>query len=293
MNLKTRLNSKFWFFSMSKLIKATTILFFFLSQTNCFAFENSIGIKFKLIPAGNFFMGSPQNERGRQRDEKLHKVYIIKPFYIAETETTQQQWFSLMKTNPSSNTNKCQNCPVESISWNDAMEFIKELNNKEKTDKYRLPTEAEWEYACRANTTTAFYTGEISSSDCSIDKALDLAGWYCGNTGEKHPYYNLKHMPAGLKQPNSFGLYDMHGNVMEWCLDSTKWKHLFTTDVPASMETYVDEIKDPLGKKGTKKILRGGSFLHSAEMARAANRLYFGPKVKRNYIGFRIVREAE
>ncbi|MCB9482231.1 MAG: formylglycine-generating enzyme family protein [Desulfobacteraceae bacterium] len=277
---------------MAKYFIALIIFFISCGQSTISAFENSIGIKFRLIPSGMFYMGSPKNERGHQRDEKLHKVYITKPFYMAETETTQQQWLKLMKTNPSSETNRCPNCPVESVSWNDAVSFIEKLNHKEGTTKYRLPTEAEWEYSCRANTDTAFYTGGISSSTCSTEKSLDIAGWYCGNTGKKNPYYNLTHKPVGLKKPNNFGLYDMHGNVMEWCLDSTKWKHLFTTHISASMETYIDGIKDPLGKKGTKKICRGGSFLHSAEMARAANRLYFGPKVKRNYIGFRIVREA-
>jgi formylglycine-generating enzyme required for sulfatase activity len=277
---------------MPKLTTVLTIFFLLFNQSLIHAFENSIGIKFRLIPSGEFYMGSPKNERGREKDEKLHKVYITKPFYMAETETTQQQWFNLMKENPASDTNKCPDCPVESVSWNDAVEFIDKLNQTEGTDKYRLPTEAEWEYACRAQTNTAFYTGEISSSDCSLDKALDKAGWYCGNTGEQHPFYNLRHKPVALKKPNNFGLYDMHGNVMEWCLDSTEWNHLFTRYTVASPETYINGIKDPLGKKGSKKIFRGGSFVHSAEMARAANRFYFGPKVKRNYIGFRIVREA-
>lgn len=278
---------------MPKLIITLTIFFPLFNLSSAKAFENSIGIKFSLIPAGEFYMGSPKNERGREKDEKLHKVYITKPFYIATTETTQQQWYNLMKDNPSSDTNKCPNCPVESVSWNDAVKFIEKLNKHEGTNTYRLPTEAEWEYACRAGTKTAFYTGDISSPDCSPDKALDRAGWYCGNTGNQHPYFNLSHKPAGLKKPNSFGLYDMHGNVMEWCLDSTQWKNLFTRYTLASLETYIDGIKDPLGKKGDKKIFRGGSFVHSAEMARAANRFFFGPKVKRNYIGFRIVRETK
>ncbi|MDY0132398.1 MAG: formylglycine-generating enzyme family protein [Desulforegulaceae bacterium] len=277
---------------MPKLIAVLTILFIFFIEGQPQAFENSIGIRFKLIPAGEFYMGSPKKEKGHQRDEKLHKVYITKPFYIAETETTQQQWYNLMKNNPSSNTNKRPDCPVENVSWNDAIEFINKLNKSEGTNSYRLPTEAEWEYACRAGTNSAFFTGDRTSLDCSFDKALNSAGWYCGNSGMQNPYYNLKHKPVGLKKPNKFGLYDMHGNVMEWCLDSTKWKHLFTTDVMASLETYIDGIKDPLGKKGEKKILRGGSFVHSAEMARAAKRFFFGPKVKRNYIGFRIVRET-
>jgi formylglycine-generating enzyme required for sulfatase activity len=269
----------------------TILLTLIISQTNIFSFENSIGINFKVIPPGDFMMGSPKSEPGHKSDEKLHKVIISRPFYISTKEITQGQWYRLMEYNPSSKTHICAGCPVESVSWNEAQKFIEKLNRREGTDSYRLPTEAEWEYACRAGTKTAFYTGPVTSTDCSHDKALDKAGWYCGNSGMKNPYYNLRHQQTGLKQPNKFGLYDMHGNVMEWCLDSTYWDNTFSRTANASMETYKDGVTDPLGRKGDKKILRGGSFVHSAEMARAAKRFFFGPKVKRNYIGLRLVKE--
>lgn len=267
------------------------MIIFFISNQNISAFENSIGMKLRVIPPGDFIMGSPKDETGREADEKIHRVQITKPFFMAQTETTQAQWLRLMDYNPSSKNNRCLECPVESVSWYEANNFIKKLNIKESTNKYRLPTEAEWEYACRAGTQTAFNTGEISSKNCQKDKALNKAGWYCGNSGFNSPYYNLKPHFVKLKKSNKFGLYDMHGNVMEWCLDSVSWDYTFSRSTGASLETYIDKIKDPLGKKGDKKIFRGGSFVHSAPLARSANRFFYGPKVKRNYLGFRIVKE--
>ncbi len=265
------------------------VLIFTSGKTS--AYKNSIGMTLKVIPPGTFLMGSPKDEIGHEKDEKLHTVHITKPFLMAETETTQKQWKLVMGSNPSSSTNRCDNCPVEGVSWNQVNIFIKKLNLREKTSSYRLPTEAEWEYACRAGSSEAFSSGKINVSGCSFDKNLDKAGWYCGNSGKQKPYYNLKYQRVALKMPNKFGLYDMHGNVMEWCLDSTKWDRLFSRSVSASLETYVDGITNPIGKKGDKKIFRGGSFVHSTAMARAANRFFIGPKAKRNYIGFRVVKE--
>lgn len=267
------------------------IPFFFLITGDVYSFENSIGIKFKVIPPGKFLMGSPGDQPGHKPDEPLHTVIISKPFMIASTETTQSQWMNLMDYNPSASTNRCRQCPVESVSWNQVNDFIKKLNIKESTNKYRLPTEAEWEYACRAGTDTAFYTGEISAENCEFDPALDEAGWYCGNSGVKHPFYNLRPGRVGLKRPNSFGLFDMHGNVMEWCLDSTDWNNILSRRTGADITLYVNNIENPVGKKGTKKIFRGGSFLHSSIMARSSSRFFFNPKAKRSYIGFRVVRD--
>lgn len=255
------------------------------------AFENSIGMKFKLVRPGQFLMGSPSDEPGHEKDEKLHKVTITRPFLIASTEATQRQWLKIMNYNPSSKLNNCIDCPVDSVSWKEAMAFIKKLNKKESTRSYRLPTEAEWEFACRAGSKKAFHTGDITAQNCEYDKNLDKAGWYCGNSNrDKNNFRLVPHLP-GLKQPNKNGLYDMHGNLMEWCFDSTSWNSLFSTTPSAGMETYINNIKNPVGKKGNKKILRGGSFVQSTTMARAANRFFYSPGVKRNFIGFRLVKE--
>ena len=126
------------------------------------SYKNSIGIQFVLLKPGSFKMGSPANEPGRKKNEKLHNVTISKGFFISITEITQGQFFKVMKYNPSA-FNKCgSDCPVERVSWNQAQAFIKKLNKIESTTKYRLPTEAEWEYACRAGSQTAFSTGKLS-----------------------------------------------------------------------------------------------------------------------------------
>jgi formylglycine-generating enzyme required for sulfatase activity/serine/threonine protein kinase len=162
----------------------------------------TLGAKFVLIPAGTFTMGSPQSEPGRDNDETQHRVTISSAYYLQTTEVTQGQWKKVMGSNPSKFKNCGDDCPVEQVSWSDVQVFIRKLNSQEGTDKYRLPTEAEWEYACRAGTTTAYSFGDNESD-------LGDYGWYHGNSG------NRTH-PVGQKRPNPWGLYDVHGNVWEW-----------------------------------------------------------------------------
>ena len=168
---------------------------------------NSIGMKLRLIPAGEFMMGSPGTESGREDDETQHRVSITKPFYLGVTEVTQEQYQKVMGTNPSYF--KGPQNPVETVSWADAVEFCRKLSAMpaEKTagHVYRLPTEAEWEYACRAGTTTAYSFGDDASR-------LGDYGWFGGNSDSK------THQ-VGEKKPNAWGLYDMHGGVYEWCQD--------------------------------------------------------------------------
>jgi formylglycine-generating enzyme required for sulfatase activity len=170
-------------------------------------FTNSIGMEFVLIPAGAFEMGSPSNEAGRDDDDgPIHQVTIKNAFYMGKYEVTQEQWRAVMGDNPSYFTGN-DNLPVEQVSWDDVQEFIRKLNAKEGTDKYRLPSEAEWEYACRAGTTTRYSFGDSESR-------LGEYAWYTDNSGSKTH-------PVGQKKPNPWGLYDMHGNVWEWVLDGT------------------------------------------------------------------------
>jgi len=232
------------------------------------SFTNIIGMEFVLIPSGEFKMGRPRRGRFRDTDERQHKVTISRPFYIQTSELTQAQWEAVIGNNPSHFKNCGEDCPVEGISWDDCQEFIRRLNQMEGTDKYRLPTEAEWEYACGAGNSTRFCFGDS-------DSQLGEYGWYVDNSGEQ-PH------PVGQKEPNAWGLYDMHGNVWEWCQDWYKkkypWRH--TTD--------------PKGPShGLYRVTRGGGWFNEAMDCRSANRSS-SPDYYGNYmIGFRLVRSLD
>jgi formylglycine-generating enzyme required for sulfatase activity len=249
-----------------------------------YAFSNSINLQFAHIPAGDFLMGSSLSELGRDDDESQHRVTIKKDFFISTTEISQEQFQTIMGYNPSEYKNRGKNYPVDQVSWNECQEFIQKLNQKEKTNKYRLPTEAEWEYACRAGTNTAFVSGEITGTSCQIFEKLNEVAWYCGNSD---------HVPhrVAQKKPNPWGIYDMHGNVQEWCLDHCKGMSTWSRRAGAITDTYVDDIIDPLSTQGDLRIFRGGSWNQSSKYARSADRNYYRPNTKRNYLGFRIVKE--
>ncbi|MBU4415322.1 MAG: formylglycine-generating enzyme family protein [Proteobacteria bacterium] len=234
------------------------------------SFTNSIGMKFVMIPAGTFMMGSPSNEPKRDSDERQHRVTISKPFYIQTTEVTQGQWREIMGNNPSDFKNCGDDCPVEKVSWNDCQEFIHKLNRQEGTNKYRLLTEAEWEYACRAGTDTPFYFGDCLSTDqANYDGNHSMPGCSRGE-------YRKRTVPVGSFPPNAWGLYDMHGNVWEWCQD---WYR----DYPSGHAT------DPIGpSSGEFRVLRGGSWFSYARRAQSANRYWGGPGGRFNRFGFRI-----
>ena len=166
---------------------------------------NSVDMKFVPIPRGTFTMGSPFDEPGRADDEKLHRVRLTKRFFMQTTEVTQRHWYAVMGNNPSIFDDCGWDCPVENVSWFDVLEFIARLNQLEKTNKYRLPTEAEWEYAARAGSRGWFCFG--SEGNMFKDYA-----WYKENS-EGRPH------PVAQKKPNAWGLYDVHGNVWEWCRD--------------------------------------------------------------------------
>lgn len=254
-------------------------------------YTNKLGMRFVLIPNGTFLMGSPSAEKGRQWNEKQHRVVISKSFYMGETEVTQGQWEKLVGFNPSSFSTLGKTVPVDTVSWNECMEFIRVLNEWEKTDKYRLPTEAEWEYACRAGSTSAFANGAITTFSCNeAEPAIVDMAWYCYNSGLANPAGDFKPHPVKTKKPNIWGLYDMHGNVQEWVLDSCKWRNLWRARVGVVTDTYKNNIVDPLSNKGEHKIIRGGGWYQTSKYQRSAYRSYYKPGVKRNSLGFRIVR---
>ena len=233
-------------------------------------FINSIGMKFVYIAGGNFTMGSPPGEYGRDNSEIQHQVTLTKGFYMQITEVTQRQWKKIMGNNCSFFSNCGDDCPVEQVSWNDAQEFIKRLNQRENTKRYRLPTEAEWEYACRAGSKTAFTNGGIEKEFRSYNSNLEAVGWYYKNSE------NGTHSVA-QKEPNAWGLYDMHGNVWEWCQD---WEGKYSFKA----------VTDPTGPPtGLSRIRRGGSWSHYPMFCRSAYRSWFPPKNKSPDLGFRVV----
>ena len=221
-------------------------------------------VEFVLIPAGTFIMGSPSDEPKRNIGEIRHQVTISKPFYMQTTPVTQAQWQHVMGVN-FSHFRGNPNLPVEQVSWNNVQEFIQKLNKMEKTDKYKLPTEAQWEYAARAGTPTMFYTGN-SADD------LSRAGWYGKNSD------NRTH-PVGQKVPNAWRLYDIHGNISEWVQD------LFG-------EYSAGSVIDPEGSSsGPYRVCRGGSWNSSATQCRLANRHCNSPNYEDNkYVGFRLIK---
>jgi formylglycine-generating enzyme required for sulfatase activity len=254
------------------------------------SFTNSIGMTFVYIPPGEFMMGSPENEPGRDSDEKQHKVKLTKGFYMQTTEVTQGQWKAVMGDNPSYFKDCGDDCPAENVSWDDVQEFIKKLNQKEgKT--YRLPIEAEWEYACRAGTQTALYTGDIKILGSNNAPALDGIAWYGGNScveysggydcsGWTEKQYGCPKCgthSVGKKKPNSWGLYDMYGNVWEWCHD---WYGDYASG----------SVIDPVGPvSGSNRVFRGGCWADSAQYCRSAGRGGYSPDYRAVNLGFRPV----
>jgi formylglycine-generating enzyme required for sulfatase activity len=241
------------------------------------------------IPGGTFTMGSPANEPGRDNDEVQHQV-TVSAFSMGNYEVTQQEWREVMGNNPSNF--KGDSLPVEQVSWYEAVEYCNRRSRREglnpaytihgtnvswnrNANGYRLPTEAEWEYACRAGTSDPFNTGyNISTGQAN----------YNGN----YPYHNNakgayrgKTVSVGSFAANAWGLYDMHGNVWEWCWD-------WYGNYPSRAQT------DPTGPStGADRVNRGGSWNHHARYLRSANRNYSGPSSQYNYLGFRLARNAE
>ena len=223
---------------------------------------NSVGMVLVPIPAGEFQMGSPESEPDRDVEETQHLVKITKAYYLGAYEVTQEQYEKVMGNNPSNSKGDAK--PVEMVSWNDAVMFCQKLSEKEGVE-YRLPTEAEWEYACRAGTSTGYSFGDD-------DSQLRKYAWYSGNSNAPHA--------VGQKLPNVWGLFDMHGNVWEWCQD---W-----------YGDYGNEkvVIDPTGPaSGIYRVLRGGAFIgRPPKYVRSAARTYVQPAYRGLGSGFRLAR---
>jgi formylglycine-generating enzyme required for sulfatase activity len=231
-------------------------------------FTNSIGMKFVWIPPSSFMMGSPKEEKERRDGESQHKVKLTKGFYIGVYTVTQEEWQVVMGNNPSHFKGE-RNLPVETVSWEDCQEFIKKLREKDK-NFYRLPSEAEWEYACRAGTTTPFHFGET----ISIDQANYNGNETYGNG--KKGVFRQKTTPVSTFPANAWGLHDMHGNVWQWCQD---WYR----DYPQK------DVVDPQGPdSGQRRVLRGGSWFYYPAHCRSAFRNLNAPDFRCSNIGLRL-----
>jgi formylglycine-generating enzyme required for sulfatase activity len=217
--------------------------------------ERITSIEFCRVPAGTF---------RRSKLRSYHRVAISRDFYLGKYPVTQAQWEALMEDNPSHF--KGAKWPVEQVSWEDCQQFIDKLNYQTGRNIYRLPTEAEWEYACRAESTTAYWFG-------AEKKQLDEHGWYSANSdGKTHP--------VGQKTPNPWGFYDMYGNVWEWCKD---WYGPY----PGGLVT------DPEGpSSGSDRVLRGGGWFDGAMRFRSGFRSFFSPDFRSSFFGFRLARKA-
>jgi formylglycine-generating enzyme required for sulfatase activity len=223
-----------------------------------------VKMEFVLIPAGSFMMG---DETGSPWEKPVHEVTITKPFYLGKYEVTQEQWQAVMGSNPSKF--KAPKNPVEQVNWQDCQGFLAKLNEKSRSGgaKFGLPTEAQWEYACRAGTTTRYALGDEA-------KELGDYGWWYWNS-------QWKTHPVGQKKPNAWGLYDMHGNVWEWCAD---W---FDEDYYAN-----SPAEDPTGPdSGESRVVRGGSFfIATSDACRCAFRHHRPPDHRLDTKGFRVAR---
>ena len=243
---------------------------------------NSIGMKLALIPAGDFLMGSPADEADRDVDERQHRVRITRSFHLGVHEVTQKEWSTVMLTTPwkgEEYVKEGDRYPATQVSWEDATEFCRKLTMQEQAagrlesaESYRLPTEAEWEYACRAGTTTRFHFG-------NKEGALGDYAWCRANTINADESYSHE---VGRKRANAWGLFDMHGNVPEWCSDR------FDRDY-----YRVSPMDDPRGPSTSSiRVVRGGGWSYPASFCRSAYRSGGVPSVRSFNLGFRLARSS-
>jgi len=254
---------------------------------------NDIQLDMMLIPGGTFIMGSPKEKEDSTDSERPQHEVTIEPFWLGQYQVTQAQWKFVAKLpqvnkelNPdpsrfkgNGSTSLTNNRPVEQVSWYDAVEFCDRLSNHTKR-QYRLPSEAEWEYACRAGTKTPFHFGETITTDLA-----NYNGNYTYGQGPKGVYREETTEVGSFEVANNFGLYDMHGNVWQWCLDD--W-HDNYTDAPADGSALFSS-DDKLSDKTGRAVLRGGSWLYNPRYCRSAYRYDDFRGNRYSNIGFRVV----
>lgn len=254
---------------------------------------NSIGMKLARIPTGKFAMGSPRDEAERYASEFSHKVEITQPFYMGAYEVTQRDFQKVFGKQRGAFFTKQRgggpDHPIENIEWKNAVAFCKKLSalpaERKAGRTYRLPTEAEWEYACRAGTTTPFHFGKSLSS-----RQANFNGKYPHGGAAKGPYLR-KTAKVGSYKPNAFGLYDMHGNVCEWCADF--FDKDYYRDSPVKDPLGPPEGVVPSGFKTFYMVVRGGCWLDDARGCRSAYRFRGVPQTRYRLIGFRVVCEVK
>ncbi len=253
-----------------------------------FALSQGVSLEMIRVKAGSFMMGSPENEDGRSGNEKLHKVTLTQDYWLGKFSVTQAQWNAVMKGVRASQDNEDLsdpsyftggNRPVEQVSWNDVKDFCNKLNERYAGKlpvingvryQFDLPTEAQWEYACRAGRKTAYFWGK----SCNGTEANCNGNYPCG-TGAKGPYLGQT-STAGQYQPNPCFFYDMHGNVWEWCRD---WYN----------DDYGEDAIDPVGpSSGSNRVFRGGSWSNGARQCRSAFRGAYTPGFRNRVLGFRL-----
>ncbi len=239
------------------------------------------GMEFAYIPSGNFLMGSPASEGIPENEQPQHSVEIS-AFEIMTTEVTQGMWEDVMGETAFENRNMSvgegEEYPMYHVTWNDCEDFIQRLNDIDHFHHYRLPSESEWEYACRAGTTTRFYWG-----DDVLYQEIDRYSWYDENSHFGYVTGQYGTRPVGTKEPNAWGLYDMSGNVWEWCQD---YYHDSYNDAPDDGSAWDYPVT-------SYPVQRGGCWYIQAEYSRSASRYYSNAASEWNTIGFRLVRSAK
>jgi formylglycine-generating enzyme len=232
-----------------------------------------IRYRFRWMPPGRFWMGSKETEPERWNDEDRHLVTLTEGFWLGETTVTQALWRAVMAENPSE-FDEDDKLPVENVDWNMVQDFIQRLIQAADCPGLELPTEAQWEYACRAGTETPFSFGEqVTTDQVNFDGNYPYAG---GKKGE----YRKKTVPVASLPANPWGLYEMHGNVWEWCRDG--WQKQLGTE----------PVRDPLtpAERGADRVVRGGSWNDFGGSVRSACRSHFTPGFRFDYLGFRLAR---